>query len=70
MAKLDMQMLTKSTQIIGEDRLVELKLLQPGVIIGIWKRKTLHLVMLFSNHYSLVLSINKRDRNLNVTDLA
>lgn len=56
MAKLDMQTLTKSMQIIGEDRLVELKLLQPGIVIGLWKGKTLYPVMLFSNHYSLVLS--------------
>lgn len=70
MAKLDMQTLAKSMQMIGEDRLVELKLLQPGVIIGIWKTKTSHPVLLFSYHYSLVLSINKWDRNLNVTDLA
>lgn len=59
MAKLDIQTLAKSMQMIGEDRLVELKLLQPGVIIGVWKTKTSHPVMLFFNHYSLVLSINK-----------
>lgn len=37
MTKLDMQTLTKSTQVIGQDRLVELKLLQPGIIIGVWR---------------------------------
>ncbi len=37
MAKLDMQSLTKSMQVIGQDRLVELKLLQPGIIIGVWR---------------------------------
>uniref|UniRef100_A0A3B4UGC2 F-box protein 15 n=1 Tax=Seriola dumerili TaxID=41447 RepID=A0A3B4UGC2_SERDU len=37
MAKLDMQTLTKSAQVIGQDRLVELKLLQPGIIVGTWR---------------------------------
>ncbi|XP_069561687.1 F-box only protein 15 [Brachyistius frenatus] len=37
MATLDMQALTKSAQVIGEDRLVQLKLLQCGVIIGVWR---------------------------------
>lgn len=56
MAKLDVQTLAKSAQIIGEDRLVELKLLQPGIIIGVWKVNTLQAVMSFSNCYSLVSS--------------
>jgi len=37
MAKLDMQTLTKSVQIIGQDKLVELKLLQPGIVVGTWR---------------------------------
>uniref|UniRef100_A0A665VKL8 F-box domain-containing protein n=1 Tax=Echeneis naucrates TaxID=173247 RepID=A0A665VKL8_ECHNA len=37
MAKLDMQTLRKSARVIGQDRLVELKLLQPGIIIGTWR---------------------------------
>lgn len=37
MVKLDMQILTKDLKVIGQDRLVELKLLQPGIIIGVWK---------------------------------
>lgn len=37
MAKLDMQTQAKNMQVIGQDRLVELKLLQPGIIIGVWR---------------------------------
>lgn len=37
MAKLDMEALAESPQVIGQDRLVELKLPQPGVIIGVWR---------------------------------
>lgn len=45
MAKLDME--TKSAQVFGQDKLVELKLLQPGIIIGIWKVITSQAVMIF-----------------------
>lgn len=37
MAELEVQTLTKSAQVIGRDRLVEMKLLQPGIIIGTWR---------------------------------
>lgn len=37
MSTLDMRALTESAQVIGQDRVVELKLLQPGIIIGVWK---------------------------------
>lgn len=37
MEKLDAQALTKSAQVIGQDRLVELKLIQPGFIISVWR---------------------------------
>lgn len=37
MAKFDMQTLTKGAQVIGQDRLVEMKLLHPGIIIGTWR---------------------------------
>lgn len=33
--------LSKSPQLIGEDRLVELHLLQPGIAIGLWKVNTI-----------------------------
>lgn len=29
--------LSKSPQLIGEDRLVELRLLESGVVVGLWK---------------------------------
>lgn len=47
MAKLDVQDLTKSAQVIGQDKLVELKLLQPGIIIGVWKVITLPAIFFF-----------------------
>lgn len=34
--------LSKSLQFIGEDRLVELWLLQPDVAVGLWKVNTIH----------------------------
>lgn len=34
--------LSKSLQLIGEDRLVELWLLQPGVTIGLWRVGMVH----------------------------
>ncbi|KAK5850239.1 hypothetical protein PBY51_014505 [Eleginops maclovinus] len=37
MRTLDMQAVAESAQVIGRDRLVELKLLQPGIIIGVWR---------------------------------
>lgn len=37
MANVDMPALTQGAQVIGQDRLVELKLLQPGMIIGVWR---------------------------------
>lgn len=54
MANVDMQTLTKSMQIIGEDSLVQLKMLEPGIIISLWKVKKA--VMLFSNCCLLLLS--------------
>ncbi|XP_040921881.1 F-box only protein 15 [Toxotes jaculatrix] len=51
MAKLDLQTLTKSTQVIGQDRLVELKLLQPGIIIGIWKDQCSVGFIMFTLHF-------------------
>lgn len=58
MAKLDMQTVTKSVQVIGHDRLVELKLPQPGIIIGVWRVITSQAAMAFFNYYSLVLAEN------------
>ncbi|KAM7390569.1 hypothetical protein PAMA_008642 [Pampus argenteus] len=54
MARLDMETLTKSMQVIGRDRLVELKLLQPGLIIGIWKDHSIAFVMLTLHFHRLV----------------
>uniref|UniRef100_A0A8C2ZLU6 F-box domain-containing protein n=1 Tax=Cyclopterus lumpus TaxID=8103 RepID=A0A8C2ZLU6_CYCLU len=51
MATLDMQALTGSTQVIGQDRLVELKLLQPGIIIGVWRVITSQAAMLYFPFY-------------------
>ncbi|XP_070709498.1 F-box only protein 15 [Pempheris klunzingeri] len=51
MAKLDMQTLTKSAQVIGQDRLVELKLLQPGIIIGVWRGQSSLAFVMFTLHF-------------------
>lgn len=56
MAKLDMQTLTKSAQVIGQDRLVELKLLQPGIIIGVWRVIISQAAMAFFNYHSLAFN--------------
>lgn len=58
MAETDMQALTKSAQVIGNDRLVELKLLQPGIIIGLWRVITSQAAMEFFKYYSLVFTKN------------
>ncbi|XP_034416621.1 F-box only protein 15 [Cyclopterus lumpus] len=51
MATLDMQALTGSTQVIGQDRLVELKLLQPGIIIGVWREQSSVAFVMFTLHF-------------------
>ncbi|XP_039983475.1 F-box only protein 15 [Xiphias gladius] len=52
MAKLDMQTVTKqSTQVIGQDRLVELKLLQPGIIVGTWRDQCSIAFVMFTLHF-------------------
>ena len=37
MAQLDIDTISKSSQVIGGDRLVKLVLLSPGIVIGIWR---------------------------------
>ncbi|KAK2886420.1 F-box only protein 15 [Channa argus] len=51
MAKLDMQTLHKGAEVIGQDKLVELKLLHPGLIIGIWKGECSVAFILFTLHF-------------------
>ncbi|XP_034718202.1 F-box only protein 15 [Etheostoma cragini] len=51
MAKLDVQDLTKSARVIGQDKLVALKLLQPGVIIGIWRDQCSVAFVMFTLHF-------------------
>ncbi|XP_026148619.1 F-box only protein 15 isoform X2 [Mastacembelus armatus] len=51
MAKLDMQTLTEDMQVIGQDRLVELKLLQPGIVIGIWRGQCSVAFVMFTLHF-------------------
>ncbi|XP_017261960.2 F-box only protein 15 [Kryptolebias marmoratus] len=51
MAKLDMQPLTKSAQVIGQDRMVQLKLLQPGILIGVWRDQCSVAFILFTLHF-------------------
>ncbi|KAA8580824.1 F-box only protein 15 [Etheostoma spectabile] len=51
MVKLDVQNLTKSAQVIGQDKLVALKLLEPGVIIGIWRGQCSVAFVIFTLHF-------------------
>ncbi|KAM9337212.1 F-box only protein 15 [Symphorus nematophorus] len=51
MAELDMQTLTKSMQVIGRDRLVELRLLKPGIIIGVWRDQCSIAFVMFTLHF-------------------
>ncbi|XP_022059635.1 F-box only protein 15 [Acanthochromis polyacanthus] len=55
MAKLDMQTLTKNAQVIGQDRVVQLKLLPPGIIIGVWRdQRSVAFIMLTLHFHKLV----------------
>ncbi|XP_053198728.1 F-box only protein 15 [Scomber japonicus] len=51
MARLDMETLTKNAQGFGQDRLVELKLLQPGIIVGVWKDQRCIAFLMFTLHF-------------------
>ncbi|XP_034561722.1 F-box only protein 15 isoform X2 [Notolabrus celidotus] len=51
MARIDMQALTKSAQVIGQDGVVELMLLQPGIIIGVWKDQSSVAFIMFTLHF-------------------
>ncbi|XP_056290171.1 F-box only protein 15 [Pseudoliparis swirei] len=51
MANVDMPALTQGAQVIGQDRLVELKLLQPGMIIGVWRERSSVAFVMFTLHF-------------------
>nr|XP_020455653.1 F-box only protein 15 isoform X2 [Monopterus albus] len=53
--KLDMQALPKGVQVIGQDRLVEIKLLQPGIIMGIWRGQCSVAFVMFTLHLHRLL---------------
>nr|XP_040023857.1 F-box only protein 15 [Gasterosteus aculeatus aculeatus] len=55
MAKLDMEALAESPQVIGQDRLVELKLPQPGVIIGVWRDQPSVAFVMVTLHFHRLL---------------
>ncbi|XP_060920723.1 F-box only protein 15 [Labrus mixtus] len=55
MAKVDMQAHTESAQVIGQDRLVELKLLHPGIIIGVWKDQCSVAFIMFTLHFHMLV---------------
>ncbi|XP_072307451.1 F-box only protein 15 [Eucyclogobius newberryi] len=50
MLNVDMTSVSKSIQNIGQDKLVELKLLQPGIIVGLWKGQCSVAFVMFSLH--------------------
>uniref|UniRef100_M3ZYN1 Uncharacterized protein n=1 Tax=Xiphophorus maculatus TaxID=8083 RepID=M3ZYN1_XIPMA len=54
-ANLDMQPLTKCAQVIGQDQFVLLKLLQPGIIIGLWRVIHSQAAVFFLHYYSLII---------------
>ncbi|XP_012712800.2 F-box only protein 15 [Fundulus heteroclitus] len=51
MANLDMQSLTRTPQVIGQDQLVQLKLLQPGIIVGLWRDQGSVAFIMFTLHF-------------------
>ncbi|XP_049912768.1 F-box only protein 15 isoform X1 [Epinephelus moara] len=55
MSTLDMRALTESAQVIGQDRVVELKLLQTGVIIGVWKDQCSVAFVMLTLHFHKLL---------------
>lgn len=55
MANIDMAMAAKTVQQIGQDRLVELKFLQPGIIVGIWKDQCSVAFVMFTLHFHKLL---------------
>uniref|UniRef100_A0A3B3VFW2 F-box only protein 15-like n=1 Tax=Poecilia latipinna TaxID=48699 RepID=A0A3B3VFW2_9TELE len=54
-ANLDMQPLTKCAQVIGRDQFVLLKLLQPGIIIGLWRVIPSQAAVFFLHYYPLII---------------
>ncbi|XP_075906465.1 F-box only protein 15 isoform X2 [Nelusetta ayraudi] len=57
MAELDVETLAQNAQTIGGDRLVELRLLKPGITIGLWKGQNSVAFVMFTLHFlSLVES--------------
>ncbi|XP_037311130.1 F-box only protein 15 [Pungitius pungitius] len=55
MAKLDMEALAERAQVIGQDRLVELKLLQPGIVIGVWRDQSSVAFVMVTLHFHRLL---------------
>ncbi|KAK2859409.1 hypothetical protein Q5P01_004029 [Channa striata] len=51
MAMLDMQTLNEGAKVIGQDKLVELKLLHPGIVIGIWRGQCSVAFFIFTLHF-------------------
>ncbi|XP_059183071.1 F-box only protein 15 [Centropristis striata] len=55
MATVEVQALTESAQVVGQDTLVVLKRLQPGVIIGIWRDQCSVAFVMFTLHFHRLL---------------
>ncbi|XP_029978625.1 F-box only protein 15 [Sphaeramia orbicularis] len=51
MMNLDMDAVTKNAQVIGQDRLVQLILLQPGVTVGVWEDQDSVAFVMFTLHF-------------------
>nr|XP_023855259.1 F-box only protein 15 isoform X2 [Salvelinus alpinus] len=55
MAQLDIDTISKSSQVIGGDRLVKLVLLSPGIVIGIWRGHSSIAFVMATFHYHRLL---------------
>uniref|UniRef100_A0A8C7PF04 F-box domain-containing protein n=1 Tax=Oncorhynchus mykiss TaxID=8022 RepID=A0A8C7PF04_ONCMY len=55
MAQLDIDTISKSSQVIGGDRLVKLVLLSPGIVIGIWRGQSSIAFVMATFHYHRLL---------------
>ncbi|CAL1596866.1 unnamed protein product [Knipowitschia caucasica] len=55
MMNIDMAAVSKSTQHIGQDKLVELKLLQSDVVVGLWKDQRSIAFVMFTLHKNQLL---------------
>ncbi|XP_029313767.1 F-box only protein 15 isoform X2 [Cottoperca gobio] len=64
MVKVDVQALTECVQVIGQDRMVVLKLLQPGVLIGVWRDQCSVAFVMFTLHFHRLVERSTQGESL------